>query len=126
MCGPDPKPDGSPPNNWQASFGGPSWTWNARRRQYYLHNFLPEQPDLNYWNPAVCEAVLDVARFWLDRGVDGFRLDVINYLAHHPALTDNPVARLPKTAVHGEPVPEAHPRSLAAAGARVSWKPCAG
>ncbi len=97
----DPKPDGSPPNNWQASFGGPSWTWNARRRQYYLHNFLPEQPDLNYWNPAVREAILDVARFWLDRGVDGFRLDVINYLAHDPALTDNPVAgyrRPPATA----------------------------
>lgn len=84
--------DGSPPNNWQASFGGPSWTWEPRRRQYYLHNFLKEQPDLNYWNPAVQEAILDVARFWLDRGVDGLRLDVINYLFHDPALTDNPPA----------------------------------
>src|SRR5262249_30190198 len=74
------QPDGSPPNNWQASFGGPSWTWSPRRRQYYLHNFLPQQPDLNFWNPEVREAILRVARFWLDRGVDGFRLDVINYL----------------------------------------------
>ncbi len=88
----DAKPDGSPPNNWQASFGGPSWTWHARRRQYYLHNFLSEQPDLNFWSPAVQDAILDVARFWLDRGVDGFRLDVINYLFHDKALRDNPIA----------------------------------
>ncbi|HEY2482318.1 MAG TPA: alpha-amylase family glycosyl hydrolase [Caulobacteraceae bacterium] len=86
----DARDDGTPPNNWLASFGGPSWTWGPRRRQYYLHNFLTEQPDLNYWNPAVQAAILDVARFWLDRGVDGFRLDVINYLFHDPALTDNP------------------------------------
>ena len=84
------KPDGTPPNNWQASFGGPAWTWGPRRRQYYLHNFLKEQPDLNFHNPAVQDAVLDVARFWLERGVDGFRLDVVNYFAHDPALTDNP------------------------------------
>lgn len=88
----DPKPDGAPPNNWQASFGGPSWTWNPRRRQYYLHNFLPSQPDLNFWNPAVQEEILATARFWLDRGVDGFRLDVINYLFHDRGLRDNPVA----------------------------------
>ena len=69
----DAKPDGSPPNNWQSVFGGPAWTWDARRGQYYLHNFLPEQPDLNLHNPAVQDALLDVARFWLDRGVDGFR-----------------------------------------------------
>jgi alpha-glucosidase len=86
------KSDGTPPNNWQASFGGPSWTWNPRRRQYYLHNFLREQPDLNYWNPEVRAAILDVARFWLDRGVDGFRLDVINYIFHDRDLGDNPVA----------------------------------
>jgi alpha-glucosidase len=86
----DPKADGGPPNNWQASFGGPSWTWSARRGQYYLHNFLPEQPDLNYWSAEVRDAILDVAAFWLDRGVDGFRLDVINYLFHDPALADNP------------------------------------
>ena len=89
----DAKPDGSPPNNWLATFGGPSWTWNARRRQYYLHNFLTSQPDLNYWNPDVQDAILDVARFWLDRGVDGFRLDVVNMFFHDHDLKDNPVAR---------------------------------
>ncbi|HEV2569198.1 alpha-amylase family glycosyl hydrolase [Sphingomonas sp.] len=93
----DAKPDGTPPNNWQASFGGPAWTWHPGRRQYYLHNFLSSQPDLNFHNPAVQDAILDVARFWLDRGVDGFRLDVINYVAHNPALTDNPVARYAAT-----------------------------
>jgi alpha-glucosidase len=86
----DPRPDGTPPNNWQASFGGPSWTWNARRGQYYLHNFLAAQPDLNWWAPGVADAILDVARFWLDLGVDGFRLDVINFLFHDPSLADNP------------------------------------
>lgn len=86
----DAKPDGSPPNNWQAMFGGPSWTWDARRRQYYLHNFLPEQPDLNVRNPAVQDALLEVGRFWLERGVDGFRLDVVNFLMHDEKLRDNP------------------------------------
>jgi len=86
----DAKPDGSPPNNWQAMFGGASWTWDARRRQYYLHNFLIEQPDLNVRNPAVQDALLDVARFWLERGVDGFRLDVVNFLIHDAQLRDNP------------------------------------
>jgi alpha-glucosidase len=88
----DAKADGSPPNNWQAVFGGPSWTWSPRRRQYYLHNFLVEQPDLNYWSPAVQDAILDVARFWLDRGVDGFRLDVINFIVQDRELRDNPAA----------------------------------
>jgi alpha-glucosidase len=87
----DAKPDGTAPNNWMASFGGPSWSWNARRRQYYLHNFLVEQPDLNFWNPAVQDAILDAGRFWLDRGVDGFRLDVINFIFHDRELRDNPV-----------------------------------
>ena len=86
----DAKPDGSPPNNWQALFGGPSWTWDARRRQYYLHNFLPEQPDLNVRNPEVQDALLSAARFWLERGVDGFRLDVVNFLMQDAALRDNP------------------------------------
>jgi alpha-glucosidase len=87
-----PKPDGSPPNNWQSVFGGPAWQWDARRRQYYLHNFLPEQPDLNLHNRDVQDALLEVARFWLDRGVDGFRLDAINFAMHDPALRDNPPA----------------------------------
>lgn len=86
----DPKPDGSPPNNWQSLFIGPAWTWDARRGQYYLHNFLREQPDLNLLNPAVQDALLDVARFWLDRGVDGFRIDAVSHFTHDPALRDNP------------------------------------
>ncbi|HEV2594401.1 MAG TPA: alpha-glucosidase [Sphingomicrobium sp.] len=88
----DAKPDGSPPNNWQSVFGGPAWSWDARRCQYYLHNFLPEQPDLNVHNPKVQEALLEVAHFWLDRGVDGFRIDAINFAMHDPALRDNPPA----------------------------------
>jgi alpha-glucosidase len=88
----DAKPDGSPPNNWQSVFGGPAWQWDARRGQYYLHNFLPEQPDLNVHNPAVQGALLDVARFWLDRGVDGFRIDAINFAMHDLELRDNPPA----------------------------------
>jgi alpha-glucosidase len=86
----DPKPDGTPPNNWLAAFGGPAWTWDPRRRQYYLHNFLPQQPDLNLHNPAVQDAILEIARFWLDLGVDGFRLDVANYYTHDRSLRDNP------------------------------------
>ena len=88
----DPKPEGSPPNNWQSVFGGPAWTWDARRGQYYLHNFLPEQPDLNVHNPAVQDALLGAARFWLDRDVDGFRLDALNFAMHDPELRDNPPA----------------------------------
>ena len=88
----DAKADGSPPNNWQSVFGGPSWTWDARRGQYYLHNFLPQQPDLNLHNPDVQDAMLDVARFWLDRGVDGFRFDAVNFAMHDPDLRDNPPA----------------------------------
>jgi alpha-glucosidase len=84
------KPDGSPPNNWQSVFYGPCWTWDARRGQYYLHNFLPSQPNLHVHNPEVQEALLATARFWLDRGVDGFRLDAINFSMHDPELRDNP------------------------------------
>lgn len=86
----DAKPDGTPPSNWQSVFGGPAWTWDARRGQYYMHNFLPEQPQLNVRNPVVQDALLDAARFWLDRGVDGFRLDAINFAIHDPSLRDNP------------------------------------
>jgi alpha-glucosidase len=86
----DPRPDGSPPNNWQSVFSGPAWTWDARRGQYYMHNFLPEQPQLNLHNLQVQNALLDAARFWLDRGVDGFRLDAINFTMHDPGLRDNP------------------------------------
>lgn len=91
----DAKPDGSPPNNWQSLFGGPAWRWDSHRRQYYLHNFLAQQPDLNLHNAEVQDALLDAARFWLDRGVDGFRLDVANFYTHDPALRDNPPADRP-------------------------------
>ena len=93
----DAKPDGTPPNNWQAMFGGAAWEWDARRRQYYLHNFLTEQPDLNVRNAAVQDALLDVARFWLDRGVDGFRLDVANFFVEDAQLRDNPPAHHDRT-----------------------------
>jgi alpha-glucosidase len=91
----DPKPDGTPPNNWLSVFYGPCWTWDGRRRQYYMHNFLPSQPQLNVNNPVVQQALLDVARFWLQRGVDGFRLDAINFAMHDATLTDNPPVDAP-------------------------------
>ncbi|HQU67432.1 MAG TPA: alpha-amylase family glycosyl hydrolase [Albidovulum sp.] len=86
----DAKPDGSPPNNWLSIFGGTAWAWDGRRMQYYLHNFLTSQPDLNFHNMDVQEALLDVARFWLKRGVDGFRLDTINFYFADKLLRDNP------------------------------------
>lgn len=87
----DPKPDGSPPNNWINRFTHSSaWEWEPRRRQYYLHNFLKSQPDLNYHNPEVVQEALDTCRFWLEKGVDGFRFDVINFLMHDDQLRDNP------------------------------------
>jgi alpha-glucosidase len=88
----DAKPDGSPPNNWQSVFGGPSWTWDARRGQFYMHNFLTSQPQLNCHNLDVQDALIGVAKFWLDRGVDGFRMDAINFAMHNRSLTDNPPA----------------------------------
>ncbi|TMV83116.1 DUF3459 domain-containing protein [Thioclava sp. BHET1] len=88
----DPLPDGAPPNNWPSVFGGSAWEWDARRRQYYLHNFLIQQPDLNVHNPEVQAALLDTMRFWLDRGVDGFRLDTVNYYFHDQKLRSNPPA----------------------------------
>lgn len=91
----DPKEDGSPPSNWQSVFGGSAWQWDGPRRQYYLHNFLTSQPDLNAHNPAVQDALLDVTRFWLERGVDGFRLDALNFSMHDPQLRDNPPSGVP-------------------------------
>ncbi len=86
----DASPDGTAPNNWMSLFGGVAWHWEPRRQQYYLHNFLASQPDLNFHNPAVRAAVLDNVRFWLDRGVDGLRLDAINFCFHDAQLRDNP------------------------------------
>ena len=88
----DARDDGSPPNNWQSVFGGPAWTWDARRRQYYLHNFLASQPQLNVHNREVQDALLGVAKFWLERGADGFRIDALNFAMHDPELRDNPPA----------------------------------
>ena len=86
----EPREDGTPPNNWLSLFGGGAWQWEPRRRQYYLHNFLAAQPDLNFHNPQVRAATLENLRFWLDRGVDGFRLDAINFCFHDRQLRDNP------------------------------------
>jgi len=86
----DPREDGTPPNNWMSLFGGVAWRWEPRREQYYLHNFLSSQPDLNFHNPEVQAATLDNVKFWLDRGVDGLRLDAINFCFHDRQLRDNP------------------------------------
>ena len=105
----DPAPDGTPPNNWLSIFGGVAWEYEPRRDQYYLHNFLKEQPDLNLHHPEVVPALLEIARFWLERGVDGFRLDAIDFAVHDPALRDNPV----------------RPREMAVAGGLVDATPYA-
>jgi alpha-glucosidase len=88
----DPLPDGNPPNNWLSVFGGSSWQWDTRRRQYYLHNFLASQPDLNFHAPQVQQAQLDALRFWLERGVDGVRMDACNFHFHDRQLRSNPPA----------------------------------
>ena len=87
----DPAPDGGPPNNWLSHFGGPAWTFDEKTGQYYLHQFVKQQPDLNYRNPDVVTAILDVMRFWLDRGVDGFRVDVIGLMMKDPEFRDEPL-----------------------------------
>ncbi|WP_298499540.1 alpha-amylase family glycosyl hydrolase [uncultured Maritimibacter sp.] len=89
----DAKDDGTPPNNWLSIFGGSAWQWDPARMQYYLHNFLTSQPDLNFHNEDVQEALLGVARFWLERGVDGFRLDTINFYTHDAELRNNPALK---------------------------------
>jgi alpha-glucosidase len=89
----NPKPDGTPPTNWHSHFGGPAWEFEAVRGQYYLHNFLSQQPDLNFHNPDVVDAILDTAKFWLDRGLDGFRLDTVNYYFHDKKRRSNPAAK---------------------------------
>ncbi|MGB8817754.1 MAG: alpha-glucosidase family protein [Rhizobiaceae bacterium] len=101
----EPKDDGTPPNNWLSVFGGSSWEWDSRRRQYYLHNFLTSQPDLNFHCADVQDAMLDVARFWLERGVDGFRLDTVNYYFHDRHLRSNP----PASASGANTVPAVNP-----------------
>ena len=101
----DARADGTPPTNWQSIFGGPAWTWDPTRRQYYFHNFLSSQPDLNFHNRAVQDALLDVLRFWLELGVDGFRLDTVNYYFHDAELRDNP----PRSEHASNDVPDVNP-----------------
>jgi alpha-glucosidase len=86
----DAAPGGGPPNNWLSEFGGPAWAWDEATGQYYYHAYLPQQPDLNWRNPAVRTAMYDVLRFWFARGVDGFRIDTVHHLFEEPSLTDNP------------------------------------
>ena len=101
-----PKPDGTAPNNWLSIFGGPAWEWDGVRMQYYMHSFLTSQPDLNLHSAGVQAALLDAVRFWLDRGVDGFRLDAVNHYFHDAQLRDNP-PRAPSDDAHD--VPETNP-----------------
>ena len=103
----DPAPDGLPPNNWLSVFGGPAWSWNSARRQYYLHNFLLSQPDLNFHNPDVQNALLEIAEFWLDLGVDGFRLDTINFYFCDQQFRSNPP--LPAELRNASIAPEVNP-----------------
>ncbi|MGO4170413.1 alpha-amylase family glycosyl hydrolase [Novosphingobium sp. YAF33] len=113
----DPAPEGGVPNNWISDFGGSSWEWDEGTGQYYLHAFLKEQPDLNWRNPDVQRAMMDVMRFWLDRGVDGFRIDVLWHIVKHEAFPDNPLnpewtpditERDRLLQVHSTDQPEAH------------------
>ena len=102
----DPEPGGSVPNNWRTAFSdAPAWTFDDATRQWYLHLFLAEQPDLNWRNPEVCAAMHDTLRFWLDRGVDGFRMDVIHAIGKHPDLPDNPpeTSAIPHSALNDDP-----------------------
>lgn len=101
----DPKPDGGPPNNWLSAMGGPAWTLDTRTGQYYLHNFLPQQPDLNWWNPDVRDAFDHIYGFWFDRGVAGFRIDVAHGIVKDRELRDNPLATMddpPSVRAHGQ------------------------
>ncbi|MGB1076703.1 MAG: alpha-amylase family glycosyl hydrolase, partial [Bdellovibrionales bacterium] len=106
----DAKPDGTPPNNWLSYFGGPAWTWDARRGQYYLHHFLKEQPALNYWNDDVRARIKEVGAFWLDLGVDGFRIDASHTFVYDPKLRNNPVQDLSAGFVPSD-VPLSNPMS---------------
>ncbi|SCW53462.1 alpha-glucosidase [Rhizobium mongolense subsp. loessense] len=107
----DPKRDGTAPNNWLSIFGGPGWEWDGVRRQYYQHNFLTSQPDLNFHNREVQDAVLKTVKFWLDRGVDGFRLDTVNYYFCDKLLRDNPPHE-PDTSDGGLDAPDSNPYGM--------------
>ena len=113
----DPKPDGSPPNNWVSIFGGSAWELDEASGQYYLHNFEAQQPDLNWWSEDVRREFDDIVRFWWDRGVAGFRIDVCNMMIKDKELRDNPPANendpldqqfMGQRAVYNTDRPEAH------------------
>src|SRR5436190_10740725 len=113
----DAGPGGGPPNNWLSPFGGPAWTFDEGTGQWYLHNFLPEQPDLNWWNKEVRSEFEDILRFWLDRGVAGFRVDAAHTLGKDRELRDNPptteadhprIRRLGQRPVYNMNRPEVH------------------
>lgn len=106
----DGNEDGTPPNNWLSVFGGSAWEWDTRRRQYYLHNFLTSQPDLNFHNMQVQDEVLNTMRFWLDRGVDGFRLDTVNFYVHDKYLRNNPHS--PRLVTGTPNAPEVNPYGM--------------
>lgn len=105
------KPDGTAPTNWLSVFGGPAWEWDGVRKQYYMHNFLASQPDLNFHNREVQDAVLETVKFWLDRGVDGFRLDTVNYYFHDKELRDNPPHQ-PDSEETGLDAPDVNPYGM--------------
>ncbi|MGR9171424.1 beta-galactosidase BglA [Rhizobium sp. KDH_Rht_773_N] len=107
----DPKPDGTAPNNWLSIFGGPGWEWDGVRRQYYQHNFLTSQPDLNFHSKPVQDALLKTVKFWLDRGVDGFRLDTVNYYFCDRLLRDNP-PHVPDPDQAGLDAPDSNPYGM--------------
>jgi len=108
----DPNADGTPPNNWLSVFGGPAWEWDGTRGQFFLHNFLASQPDLNFYNPAVQDALLDTVRFWLERGVDGFRLDTVNYYFHDAQLRSNPPLQHKDTNQGSSDAPDMNPYGM--------------
>lgn len=108
----DAKPDGSPPNNWQSVFEGAAWSFDTRRGQYYLHNFLKEQPDLNFHNEAVQQQMLDECEYWLKKGVDGFRLDTANFYTHDQELRDNPAKEAGETPSNGTQFEKPYPYGM--------------
>lgn len=108
----DAKPDGTPPNNWQSVFEGAAWSFDTRRGQYYLHNFLKEQPDLNFHNQQVQNAVLEECKYWLDKGVDGFRLDTANFYTHDAQLRDNPAKQQNETLSNGTQFEKPYPYAM--------------
>jgi alpha-glucosidase len=119
----DPREDGTPPNNWMSIFGGVAWQWEPRREQYFLHNFLADQPDLDFHNPAVQQATLDYVKFWLDRGVDGFRLDSINFCFHDKDLRDKPAKPLAKRLGRGCWTSTRARSASARSRPRTRWRP---